>query len=99
MDAEQLWETTMDPEKRILRRVVMDEEEASEIDVTFNTLMEMCIRDRTLLAIGKENPKVVGVSCDSAKGGGMWSFVEAFPERYVEMGISEQNAIGVARCV
>ena len=38
MDAEQLWETTMDPEKRILRRVVMDEEEASEIDVTFNTL-------------------------------------------------------------
>ena len=39
MDAEQLWETTMDSEKRILRRVVMDEEEASEIDVTFNTLM------------------------------------------------------------
>ena len=39
MDAEQLWETTRDPEKRILRRVVMDEEEASEIDVTFNTLM------------------------------------------------------------
>ena len=39
MDAEQLWETTMDPEKRILRRVVMDEEEASEIDVTFKTLM------------------------------------------------------------
>lgn len=39
MNAEQLWETTMDPEKRILRRVVMDEEEASEIDVTFNTLM------------------------------------------------------------
>ena len=39
MDAEQLWETTTDPEKRILRRVVMDEEEASEIDVTFNTLM------------------------------------------------------------
>ena len=39
MDAEQLWETTMDPEKRILRRVVMDEEEASEIDVIFNTLM------------------------------------------------------------
>ena len=39
MDAEQLWETTMDPEKRILRRDVMDEEEASEIDVPFNTLM------------------------------------------------------------
>ena len=39
MDAEQLWETTMDPEKRILRRVVYDEEQASEIDVTFTTLM------------------------------------------------------------
>lgn len=39
MDAEQLWETTMDPERRILRRVVMDDESASEIDVTFTTLM------------------------------------------------------------
>lgn len=39
MDAEQLWDTTMDPGKRILRRVMLDEEEASEIDVTFTTLM------------------------------------------------------------
>lgn len=39
MDADQLWETTMDPEKRILLRVNMDEETASEIDVTFTTLM------------------------------------------------------------
>lgn len=39
MDAEQLWETTMDPEKRILKRVNYDEEMASEIDVTFTTLM------------------------------------------------------------
>lgn len=39
MDAEQLWETTMDPEKRVLKRVVFDEEMASEIDVTFTTLM------------------------------------------------------------
>ncbi len=39
MDAEQLWETTMDPERRILLRVTMDEEESSEIDVTFTTLM------------------------------------------------------------
>ncbi len=39
MDAEQLWETTMDPERRILRRVVMDNENSSELDVTFTTLM------------------------------------------------------------
>ncbi len=39
MDAEQLWDTTMDPEKRILLRVTMDEEESSEIDITFTTLM------------------------------------------------------------
>ena len=39
MDAEQLWETTMDPEKRILLKVVLDEEQESEIDVTFTTLM------------------------------------------------------------
>ena len=39
MDAEQLWETTMDPEKRVLLKVVMDEEQESEIDVTFTTLM------------------------------------------------------------
>ena len=39
MDAEQLWETTMDPEKRILRKVMIDEETSSEIDLTFTTLM------------------------------------------------------------
>lgn len=39
MDADQLWETTMDPEKRILKRVTMDESQSSEIDVTFTTLM------------------------------------------------------------
>ena len=39
MDAEQLWETTMDPEKRILLRVTMDEEASSEVDLTFTTLM------------------------------------------------------------
>ena len=39
MDAEQLWETTMDPERRILLRVTMDEEAESEIDLTFTTLM------------------------------------------------------------
>ena len=39
MDAEQLWDTTMDPEKRILLRVTIDEESESEIDMVFNTLM------------------------------------------------------------
>lgn len=39
MDAEQLWETTMDPERRILMRVNYDEETASELDLTFTTLM------------------------------------------------------------
>ena len=39
MDAEQLWDTTMDPEHRILLRVTMDEESTSELDLTFTTLM------------------------------------------------------------
>ncbi|MBO4478382.1 MAG: DNA topoisomerase (ATP-hydrolyzing) subunit B [Lachnospiraceae bacterium] len=39
MDAEQLWETTMDPERRILERVTMDDDILSELDVTFTTLM------------------------------------------------------------
>ena len=39
MNADQLWDTTMDPEKRILLRVTIDEEESSEIDLTFTTLM------------------------------------------------------------
>lgn len=39
MDAEQLWETTMDPEHRVLLRVTMDDETSSEVDLTFTTLM------------------------------------------------------------
>ena len=39
MDAEQLWDTTMDPEKRVLLRVTMDESATSEIDLTFTTVM------------------------------------------------------------
>ncbi len=51
--------------------------------------------DDALLALGRENKDVVGVSCDSASGGGMSSFFKAFPQRTVETGISEQNAIGI----
>ena len=39
MDADQLWETTMDPERRILKKVMIDEEAQSEVDLTFTTLM------------------------------------------------------------
>ena len=39
MDADQLWDTTMDPAKRILLQVTMNEDESSEIDLTFTTLM------------------------------------------------------------
>ena len=39
MDAEQLWETTMDPERRILKRVTMDDMGSAELDLTFTTLM------------------------------------------------------------
>jgi DNA gyrase subunit B len=39
MDAEQLWETTMDPERRILKKVIIDDETEQEIDLTFTILM------------------------------------------------------------
>jgi DNA gyrase subunit B len=39
MDAEQLWDTTMDPHKRILLRVDMKEDDEADLDVTFSTLM------------------------------------------------------------
>ena len=39
MDADQLWETTMDPSTRTLLKVTMNEETNSELDLTFTTLM------------------------------------------------------------
>ncbi len=49
----------------------------------------------TLLQLGRENKSIVAVSCDSASGGGMGDFFKTFPERSVEAGISEQNAVGI----
>lgn len=51
--------------------------------------------ETTLLDLGKKKENILAVSCDSAKGAGMSSFINTFPERYVEVGISEQNAIGI----
>ena len=48
MDAEQLWETTMDPKRRILRKVNMDNDNLSELDLTFTTLMGDEVEPRRL---------------------------------------------------
>ncbi len=57
MDADQLWDTTMDPEKRILLKVAIDGEDESEVDVTFNILMGDNVEPRKKFI--EENAKIV----------------------------------------
>ena len=45
--------------------------------------------------IGTADQRVLAISCDSAKGAGMATFIQHFPDRTIEVGISEQTAIGV----
>ena len=57
MDADQLWDTTMDPEKRVLLKVSMDGEDESEVDLTFNVLMGDNVEPRKKFI--EENAKFV----------------------------------------
>ena len=57
MDADQLWDTTMDPEKRVLLRVAIDDQDESEVDVTFNVLMGDKVEPRKKFI--EENAKFV----------------------------------------
>ncbi len=50
----------------------------------------------TLVELGRGNPAVVVLDCDVATVTGAVAFERAFPDRFIEMGIAEQNAISFA---
>ena len=50
----------------------------------------------TFAQLGAEYENLIGISCDSASGGGMTGFQKLFPDRVVESGISEQNAVSMS---
>lgn len=52
--------------------------------------------EKKLVEIGERKKKVLALSCDSVAGGGLNSFFNTFPERSIEIGISEQNAVGIS---
>jgi transketolase len=51
--------------------------------------------EQKMVELGHKNDMILGASCDSASGGGLGSFFKEFPERCVETGISEQNAVSL----
>ena len=73
MDAEQLWDTTMDPEKRVLLRVAIDENSESELDLTFDTLMGERVEPRREFI--ETNAKFVK-NLDIKVGGEQWTIVQ-----------------------
>jgi transketolase len=55
--------------------------------------------DKKLVELGSKNDKILAVSCDSAAGGGLSGFFNAFPKRSLEIGISEQNAVSMCAAI
>ena len=67
MDAEQLWETTMDPERRVLKKVVLDDSMLSETDITFKKAFQIA-------ASGRPGPVVVDIPKDVTQAMAKFSY-------------------------